>query len=388
MQIIEFDCKVHEKSRVVIYGTTVGGKIIYQCLRAMGITVEFFCDRSRRYSEFCGCPVKEPSILCEDKEFVVLNVLTRSFDSVCQYMEQIQYKEIYSCSNLIKDKRVEDFIYDENEGELVADFLEKYPIYASICRKGICLPSLEIFITERCTLRCRDCSHLIPRYQNAKDYNIEDIIGNLKKISKMVERISDLIILGGEPLLHKGLHQLLEWGYQQKCIGTLTIVSNGSVMPDEKLLSVMKETKARIRLSNYGQYSIKLKEIQFECSKRGISCFINDELWTDMGRIYNHNYTKKELKEIFTDCPFSYDLLLLKGRIYRCAHVAHLNNLKIINSCLHDSIDVTDIIDENINEKKQELREYMEVDYLEGCSYCNGIKNGIQGIEPAIQGAR
>ena len=289
---------------------------------------------------------------------------------------------------MIKDKRVEDFIYDENEGELVADFLEKYPIYASSCRKDICLPSLEVFITERCTLRCRDCSHLIPRYQNAKDYNIEEIIGNLNKISKMVERISDLIILGGEPLLHKGLYQLLEWGYQQKCIGTLTIVSNGSVMPDEKLLSVMKETKARIRLSNYGKYSIKLNEIQFECRKRGISCFINDELWTDMGRIYNHNYTKKELTEIFTDCPFSYDLLLLKGRIYRCAHVAHLNNLQIINSCSHDSIDVADIIDENINEKKQELREYMEVDYLEGCSYCNGIKNSIQGIEPAIQGAR
>ena len=388
MVIKEFDWISNKNSQVVIYGTTVGGKIIYQCLQNVGIKVEFFCDRSNRYAEFCGCPVKEPSVLCDNKNYKVLNALTRSFDSVCQYMEQIQYKEIYSCSILIKDKRVEDFIYDENEGELVADFLEKYPIYASSCRKDICLPSLEVFITERCTLRCRDCSHLIPRYQNAKDYNIEEIIGNLNKISKMVERISDLIILGGEPLLHKGLYQLLEWGYQQKCIGTLTIVSNGSVMPDEKLLSVMKETKARIRLSNYGKYSIKLNEIQFECRKRGISCFINDELWTDMGRIYNHNYTKKELTEIFTDCPFSYDLLLLKGRIYRCAHVAHLNNLQIINSCSHDSIDVADIIDENINEKKQELREYMEVDYLEGCSYCNGIKNSIQGIEPAIQGAR
>ena len=30
----------------------------------------------------------------------------------------------------------------------------------------------------------------------------------------------------------------------------------------------------------------------------------------------------------------------------------------------------------------------MHVDYLEGCIYCNGVKNSIQGIEPAIQGVR
>lgn len=176
-------------------------------------------------------------------------------------------------------------------------------------------------------------------------------------------------------------------GYKRQHIGKLTIVSNGSVMPDEKLLSAMKEAGARIRLSNYGQYSIKLKEIQAVCREREISCFINDELWTDMGQIYNHNYTREGLKEIFTDCPFSRGLLLLKGKIYRCAHVAHLNNLQIINSSSHDSIDVSEITYENINEKKQELREYIKVDYLEGCNFCNGIKNSIQGIEPAIQKA-
>jgi len=133
---------------------------------------------------------------------------------------------------------------------------------------------------------------------------------------------------------------------------------------------------------------MKLKEIQDVCKKREITCFINDELWTDMGKIFNHNYTEEGLKEIFTDCPFSYDLLLLKGKIYRCAHVAHLNNLHIIDSCLHDSIDMSEITSDNISERKRELREYMKVDYLEGCNFCNGIKNSIQGIEPAVQSVR
>ena len=78
-------------------------------------------------------------------------------------------------------------------------------------------------------------------------------------------------------------------------------------------------------------------------------------------------------------------MLLLKGRIYRCAHVAHLNNLQIIDSRLHDSVDMSEVINENIGDKKRELREYLKIDYLQGCSYCNGIKNSIQGIEPGIQ---
>lgn len=388
MRIKEFNKEFAENSKIVIYGTTVGGKIIFQCLLDMGMQVTFFCDRSGKYSEFCGCPVKDPSVLCENRDYIVLNVLTRSFNSACQYMEQLGYKEIYSCWNLIKDREIADFAYTENEKELVIDFLEKYPLYVSNNEKDIYLPSLEVFITERCTLRCRDCSHLIPRYQEPKDYNIEDIIKSLRNVLKVSKRISELIILGGEPLLHRELHRLLEWGYEQDGIGVMTIISNGSVRPSESLLLTMRETGTRIRLSNYGKYSTKLNEIKNICLEIGIPCFINDELWTDMGKMYDHNYTEEELREIFTDCPFAFSLLLLKGRMYRCAHVAHLNNLQIIDSSQHDSVDVSEITIETMEEKRRELRAYLQIDYLEGCSFCNGIKNSVQGIEPAIQGER
>ncbi|WP_286080280.1 radical SAM protein [Parablautia intestinalis] len=385
MRIKDFDWKSHKGSKIVIYGTTVGGKVIYQCLQSAGIKVEFFCDRGKKYSEFCGCPVKEPAALCENRSYMVLVALTRSFDSACQYLEQILYEEVYSCINLIKNKKVEGIVYDENERELVADFLEKYPYYAGSSCEGIVLPSLEVFITERCTLRCRDCSHLIPKYQKPKDYDTEEIIRNLENTLQVVEKISDLNFLGGEPLLQKDLGRMLKWGYAQKRIGALTVISNGTVMPDEELLSILKETGARLRLSNYGKYSTKIKEIYDVCKERGISCYISDVSWTDMGGIYDRSYTKEELKEIFTDCPYSYCMLLLKGRIYRCAHVAHLNNLQIIDSRLHDSVDMSEVINENIGDKKRELREYLKIDYLQGCSYCNGIKNSIQGIEPGIQ---
>ncbi len=389
MKLIDFDCVSLTNEKIVIYGTTVGGKLIFQCLQSSGLDVDFFCDRSKKYSEFCGVPVKDPVALQNNTQYKVLIALTRSFDSACQFLEKIGYNEAYCCKNLIKDKKIENFSYAENEKELVQDFLEKYPIYAaSNIEKDIILPSLEVFITERCTLRCRDCSHLIPRYQHPRDYDIDQIINTLENTLKVVTKIPDLIILGGEPMLHKELYKLLYWGSEQNAIGTLTIISNGSVMPDERVLTAIKETNTRIRLSNYGKYSVKINELVKILKKREISYYINDELWTDMGEIVCHSYSKGELKEIFTDCPFAYDYLLLKGRIFRCAHVAHLNNLGVIDSYMHDSVELTEVEDETVEDKRKELQEYMHVDYLEGCIYCNGVKNSIQGIEPAIQGVR
>ena len=74
------------------------------------------------------------------------------------------------------------------------------------------MPILEVFITERCTLRCRDCSHLIPEYKAPKNYEMKEIINVLENVLKVVDKISDLIILGGEPVLHMELYKLIEWG--------------------------------------------------------------------------------------------------------------------------------------------------------------------------------
>ncbi len=389
MELKEFCNKERDNKSIVIYGATVGGKLVFQCLYSQGIKVDFFVDRDKEKKEFCGIPVRDPAVLCNSKDYKVLLALTRSFTSAYQYMDEIGYEEVYSCKDLIKNKAIQDFIYSENEKALVSDFLKKYPVYVENLKyEEIVLPALEVFITERCTLRCRDCSHLIPRYCKPVDYKIADIIEHIENVLKIVERISDVIILGGEPLLHKDIPELLGYCYAQEKIEDITIISNATIMPEENVFQAMRNTKARLRLSNYGKYSKRLDEIKKKCEEYGVECYVNDELWTDMGKIYNHNYTKYELREIFTDCPFAYALLLLKGKIFRCPHVAHLNNLGIVDSHEHDSVDITEINAQNILSKKKELMEYLHISYLEGCSYCNGIKNSIQGIEPAIQGVR
>ena len=203
MEIKEFCCNIDYKAPIVIYGTTVGGKIIYQCLKRRGITVDFFCDRSNRYKEFCGIPVNTTDVI-EEFHYTILISVTRSFQSVIRYLEKIGYNTVYVCNELLLEEDAKDFEVDANEKSLAEDFFKIYPIYTSydLSSNGILLPALEVFITEKCTLRCRDCSHLIPRYENPKDYNIDEIkeaknmaikIPKVSKQSKSRKRKTTLI---------------------------------------------------------------------------------------------------------------------------------------------------------------------------------------------------
>ena len=394
MYLEEYVADRKDTGKVIIYGATIGGKIIYQCLKYLKIEVAFFCDRAKGGTQFCDKDVRDPSVLYNiERDYKIVIAVTRSIDSVCHYLAEIHCDKCYFAKRLILDRCNYDFECEENEKVQVDDFLRKYPIYVDgVCSNQLILPSLEVFITERCTLRCRDCSHLIPRYlsRGAKNYNIYVLIQQIENVLQVVDYIDDLIILGGEPLLHEELPKLLEWGYQNSRIGERTIISNATVVPKDEVFEVMLKTNTRIRLSDYGKYSLALEDIMKECSARQISYFISKEPWTDMGKIYNHYYSKTELINVFKNCPFFFALLLLNGKLFRCPHVAHLNNLGIIDSMAHDCVDFTYALEkqEEVSAKQEELKKYMKINYLEGCLFCNGIQNGVQEIEPAVQGER
>lgn len=385
MEIREFDIKSYRNEPIMIYGTTVGGKMIFQCLQKEGIQVTCFIDRRIVKDKFCGISVKEPEVL-KEKKGILLIAVTRSYVSVCQFLDEIQFDRAYSCVNLIGGKSAEDFLCEKDEKVGVSDFLVKYPLYVKRFKEEkMVLPSLEIFITERCTLRCRDCSHLVKYYDHPKDYEMESIIAYLDNFLSVIDYLEEIIILGGEPLLHPELPKLIEHCKNTGKIRDITIISNGTVVPGRSVLEVMRQTKARLRLSDYGELSRNIADARRVCKEYGVECFVLHELWTNMGEIYKHDYDRNEMKRMFADCPFAFSILLLRGKLFRCVHVAHLNNLKKIHSKEHDCVDFTDFSKKDVVLKRQELQKYLDIDYLEGCQYCNGFNNGVHGIEAAIQ---
>ena len=117
------------------------------------------------------------------------------------------------------------------------------------------IPQIEFCITTKCTLKCKDCCALIPQLDKVKhsEMSFEDFKLQLDKICDSVDLIRHLVILGGEPLINPELPRMLEYAAQNEKIFLIQLISNGTMMPSQKLLEVMNKYNNRVYfyMSNY-----------------------------------------------------------------------------------------------------------------------------------------
>lgn len=103
---------------------------------------------------------------------------------------------------------------------------------------------LNIYLTFKCNMNCRHC---IIKDMKGYDYNdlivTDDLINDINQSPFLV-----IVITGGEPLLYEYEQSLIKLvnGIQGKGI---VIDTNGTIMPNEKLISVIKRKNALLRIS-------------------------------------------------------------------------------------------------------------------------------------------
>ena len=245
---------------------------------------------------------------------------------------------------------------------------------------------LNLVITEKCSLNCKRCIELMPYYREPKDYMIEELKKPLLRFIDCINRLDELQVVGGEPLINKELYKYLELVRDCEKIKKITIVSNATIIPDEKNIKAMKHKKIKLILDDYGHLSRNIKEIALKAHEEGIEYSIQKpEIWQDCGDLIKKDYTEEKVKSIFKDCSQRYCLNFLKGKLYRCPYSAHSINLKASPDIEEDYVDFNDesLTDDEIKNKVINLLD--EKEFLMACYYCDGINPNQKGIIPAQQ---
>lgn len=189
---------------------------------------------------------------------------------------------------------------------LIIETLKNIPIVIKILlNKYAYIYHMEMPVTTKCSLRCKDCSNLMQYYKSPYDVDIELLLESVDKLMEVVDRISTYTLLGGEPLLYFNLSTLLNRLISEKKIEKIRIITNGTIVPKApELINLLKDKKVYMYISNYGILSRKKTQLIDLLEEKGVKYFIFDEevTWRDMGNIENRGKNESELHKQFVRC--------------------------------------------------------------------------------------
>ena len=252
------------------------------------------------------------------------NALNRYVVEMTKFMWK---KEGKFLNPLKKDEYIEQFIKEEIE-----NFYEKNILN---------IPQIEFSITTKCTLKCKECCALIPKFNNVGHINMR--FDNFKKyldnICMEVNKIRYLVFLGGEPLVNRDLFKMVEYASQKENIDLIRITSNGTMLPNQKLLNAIKQSqKVYFFISDYSSNTslksiLKFDELKELLHKNDIKFQTMEDMeWCSELGFASCENTDKEMIKKALECHRLKCTHLIDGVIDVCSKAFAGRKLGYINN--------------------------------------------------------
>ncbi|GHU04502.1 hypothetical protein FACS1894147_09720 [Spirochaetia bacterium] len=229
---------------------------------------------------------------------------------------------------------------------------------------------IEVHIAEHCNLKCKYCSHFSPLADESY-LSPEEFEKDILQLSKITKNLQQIILLGGEPLLHPRIVDFITIAKKYFSNTGVMIITNGIPLlkQSESFWECCKNNKVIISIS---YYPIKLNydEISKMAAKYNVS--IAYSLGREDGMIKLPLDLKggKNYKRNFKKCGFGGTCVTLRsGKLFTCPTSAHIQffnayfdkNLEINEA---DYIDIYKVKD--VNEIFKFLQQPVPF-----CRYCN-----------------
>jgi hypothetical protein len=194
-------------------------------------------------------------------------------------------------------------------------------------------PFLQIHVVEHCNLNCRGCAHFSP-IAPIKEITIEDLISSYECIRPYFsELFCRLELMGGEPLLHSHINEVLKVSREYFKDDEIRLVTNGL-----KLLNMSDEffetclyKKINIAISVY-PIGLDYSEISKKLEKYKINYKFYGN-YSDCKRFIGYRLdmdADNDISDSYSRCKYSGHCIQLRSnRLYPCfvpAYVDHLND--------------------------------------------------------------
>ena len=380
-----------EKLKIILFGAGTLGKMAIVALNKLDIIPDCFCDsdKKKQGTKYCGFDVISPEELFTYDKKTQIFLCNNYIDSILPILRTHKFENISNCVDLLEQS-------DFTDSTLNIDYIKikrQISLHKGSCIKRENINSdklnmkyVDIVITERCSLKCKDCSNLMQYYSNPKNTDLKVLFGSLDRFMKCVDWLCEFRVIGGEPFMNQNLFKIIKKLVSFNNVDNAVIYSNGTIIPKDENLSCLKLEKVTLDITNYHKNTKRFTEI-IEILKRNNISFVTNDVsqWNDCGKIEYHERNEKILKKMFLGCCVNDVMTLLHKKLYRCPFSAHATNLKAIP---YDECDVVDLYDDKMDIELLKIKIknlYNNKKYLSACHYCYGRDFNSKEIEPAIQ---
>lgn len=250
--------------------------------------------------------------------------------------------------------------------------------------ESLFINALDIQVTEKCTMKCKDCSNLMQYYNKPENTDIPTLIISLRKFIKSIDRLADARVLGGEPFIIKDLSPLLNVLIEEEKVEHITIYTNGTIVPRVDLVPALQSKKIVIEITDYDKYSKNLNKLVNFLKENKINYFAHKpQNWTDSARIVKNDLNPEQLSQMFDACCVNDAITLLHNKIYHCPFSANAVNLNSFIPSKNEFIDLNNI---DFNDLRNKIKQwYFARPYLDACSYCLGRDFMQPLVDPGVQ---
>lgn len=361
---------------IILYGAGRRGSVAAHCLEKRGIDFICFCDSDEKKQgvHFCGHDVVSPKDLREKHHDAAILITTNHYYYVAEQLKKEGFPHVFSCVSLFSEI---DFTgYSLYAPEYMCRNIDQY-FFTLIDNRISYIPQVQIVTTMRCTMRCKECTSYIPYCEGpGEDFDAQEIIRAIDRLLVVYEKIGTVLLYGGEPLLYKDLPLLIDAFCQNPQIEKVAVVTNGTVLPNERLLTALSHKKAYMRVTDYGPLVKKMDQVVDLLRSRGIPTEVtNFKFWNRTPTVENLNETPEQLyNKVQNCCTIANATTLIGGKLFFCNFSAFFDYFHALPDFGDNYVNLLDQSETNasLKEKIDKIRNMAKQGIpKKACRYCN-----------------
>jgi hypothetical protein len=377
---------------VIISGAGVVGKVLLSLCHQEGIPVDAFCDSSIKVaqSDFCGMEVIYTPDLKKKYRDATILISVAAIRDVVNLLQNSGFLNWYAGGLLL-----EDFEVTQNEAGAGIDYLRFAIENCILCHRGFMNPdrlflrSVDLIITERCSLRCKDCSNLMQYYKKPKNLNTPMLLKSIDVVCSVVDEVMDFRVIGGEAFMNREWPVIVKRLTEEPKARRVVLYTNGTILPKREDLPSLRHKKMLVIITDYGPLSRKLLELLEVLRGQGISHHVlKMDDWLDCSSITPHNRGIKGNQELYRLCCAKNMVSLSDGKLFRCPYAANAARLSAVPDYRGDYVDLFQEPQDEacLPATKTKVSDYLfHKDYLETCDFCKGRPLSGVEVRPAVQ---